>query len=96
MSEEQLRDEDDEAIAGLEPHGPEGTVKSSRSVLMRFPPQQFKLGPGDKPLDPVSERGALEILALDAERGTLDAQDRPVLEGRDAAVADARGALQHQ
>ena len=81
MSEEQLRDEDDEAIAGLEPDGPEATVKSSRSVPLRFPPQQFKLGPGDKPLDPVSERGALEILALDAERGTLTLKIGPSWKG---------------
>ena len=56
MSEEQLRDEDDEAIGGLTP-----PARSARqeltSVPMRFPPQSFKLGPGDT-LDPVSERGA--------------------------------------
>ena len=54
MSLEDLHD-DDEAIAGLEPHGDEGTINHSRLVPMRFPLQQFKLGPG-KVLDPVSGR----------------------------------------
>jgi predicted RecB family nuclease len=69
MSQEDLRD-DDEAIAGLEPHGDEGTINHSRMVPMRFPLQQFKLGPG-KVLDPVSGR-SVEVLTLDAEQGTLE------------------------
>jgi predicted RecB family nuclease len=68
MTLEDLHD-DDEAIAGLEPHGDEGTINHSRLVPMRFPLQQFKLGPG-KLLDPVSGRG-VEIVTLDADRGTL-------------------------
>ena len=60
------------------------------------PAAAVQAGAGSKPLDPVSERGALEILALDAEQGTLELKLGPGLEGRDAAVADARRALQHQ
>jgi predicted RecB family nuclease len=69
MTLEELHD-DDEAIAGLERNGAEGTIDRSRLVPMRFPLQQFKMGP-DKVLDPVSGRG-VEIVSLDAEQGTLE------------------------
>ena len=68
-TEEDLRDEDDEAIAGLEPDGLEERIKRSRSVPLRFPQQQFKMGLGGA-VDPVSERG-VEIVALDPDHGTL-------------------------
>jgi predicted RecB family nuclease len=78
-SEEELRDEDDEAIAGLEPDGPEGTIQRSRLVPLTFPPQQFKLAPG-LVFDPISERG-LEMIEMDAEQGTLTLKLGPIWQG---------------
>ena len=69
MSEEELLDEDDEAIAGLEINGPEDRIKKSRLVPMRFPGQQFKLRPGSA-VDPVSER-TVGIILVDSEKSEL-------------------------
>ncbi len=69
-SDEQLRDDDAEAIGSLEPAGPETQHKQSRLVPMRFPPQVFKLGPGDDIADPVTER-AIDVVEMDADRRTL-------------------------
>jgi len=69
MTEEELRDEDDEAIGGLQPSGPEFKLARSRGVPMRFPLQSMKLYAGDV-VDPASKRGA-EIVEIDPMAGTL-------------------------
>jgi uncharacterized protein len=69
MTVEDLRDEDDEAIGGLEPDGPEGTIDRSRLVPMRFPLQQHKMRPG-KVLDAATGRD-VEVIELDPELGTV-------------------------
>jgi uncharacterized protein len=84
MSMDDLHD-DDEAIAGLEADGVEGTIARSRLVPMKFPLQQFKLGPGQV-LDPVSGRG-VEIVSLDAEQGTLELKLGPKAWGNEVPAA---------
>jgi uncharacterized protein len=69
MSGEELRDEDDEAIGGLEPAGPEFKLARSRGVPMHFPLQSMKLYAGDV-VDPASKRDA-EIVEIDPMAGTL-------------------------
>jgi uncharacterized protein len=70
MTDEDLRDEDDEAIGELEPNGAETTIKRSRVVPMRFPLQQHKMGPGAA-IDAATGRG-VEIVSLDVEHGTVE------------------------
>ena len=65
---EQLRDEDPEAIAGLEVVACEDLGKAWRWTLT-FPAQEYKLGPGDAD-EPLAERGA-RIEALDEGARTV-------------------------
>ena len=59
MTEEELRDEDGEAIGGLEPDGAGVAGRpQSRRVPMSFPVQQSKLAVGDDVVDPHLELGA--------------------------------------
>ena len=81
MTEEELRDEDDEAIGGLTPAGPEYPIAKSRGVPMRFPLQSMKLHVGDV-VDPASERGS-EIVEIDADAGTLTLKLGPKTWGDD-------------
>src|SRR5215218_1775343 len=69
-TEEELRDWDSEAIAGLEPTDePPEPVARSLVHTLRFPPQQHKLSAGDV-VDPATEAGE-EIVSIDEERGVL-------------------------
>jgi uncharacterized protein len=82
MSEEELRDEDDEAIGGLTPAGPEVKLAQSRGVPMQFPLQSMKLYVGAV-VDPATERGA-EIVEIDPVAGTLTVKLGPKKWGHDA------------
>ena len=94
MSLEDLHD-DDEAIAALEPDGDEGTINHSRLVPMRFPLQQFKLGPG-KVLDPVSDRAGRDPHTR-RRTGHARAEAGPKGMGRRGTrCADPWQALQHR
>src|SRR5262249_55555094 len=65
MTDEELRDEDDEAIGGLERNGAESpTGRGSRLVPMRFPMQQSKLAAGDDVFEPHLKLGP-EIVEVD-------------------------------
>jgi uncharacterized protein len=65
-TEEELRDWDSEAIAGLEPVGEPEQRKQSRVYTLKFPTQQYKLRPGDV-VDPATRR-AERIVEIDEER----------------------------
>src|SRR5215211_6418019 len=79
-TEEELRDWDSEAIAGLEPTDePPETVARSLVHTLRFPPQQHKLGPGGV-VDPETQKGE-EIESIDDERGLLRLRRGPKREG---------------
>ena len=89
MTDEELRDEDGEAIGGLE---------SDRRVAGRprlapgadeVPVQQSKLAVGDDVVEPHLELGA-DILELDAEAGTLVLKLGPKWQGAPATLADPR------
>ncbi len=84
---EQLRDEDAEAIAGLEVIGTEDLDRAWRWTL-RFPAQDFKLGPGDAD-EPLAERGA-RIESVDEAARTLVVR-RGKNRGDDPPVALAPG-----
>jgi RNase_H superfamily/AAA domain len=74
--------DDAEAIGGLEPDGePETLPRPARSRVypLRFPVQQHKLDVGDNPVDPVTEKRAGEIVALDDVAGTLALKRGPAL-----------------
>jgi predicted RecB family nuclease len=81
MTEEELRDEDDESIGGLTPAGPEFKLAQSRGVPMQFPLQSMKLYVGDV-VDPASKRGA-EIVEIDQFAGTLTLKLGPKKWGQD-------------
>ena len=72
MSFEELL-HDSESIAGLEPDPdhPPYAVKRSTVYSFRFPPQDFKMAKGNKPLRAGSGASAGEIVALDEENGTI-------------------------
>jgi uncharacterized protein len=70
MTDEELRDEDGEAIGDLQRDGPPVKVKQSQLVPMRFDEQQQKLAAGDNVVDPRGQR-SVKITQLDAEEGTL-------------------------
>ena len=85
MSLEELRDEDDEAIAGLEPHGAEGTINQLAAGADALPAAAVQARARATVLDPVSERG-VEIVTLDAEQGTLELKLGPNGLGRRGAA----------
>jgi predicted RecB family nuclease len=69
-TEEELRDWDSEALAGLEPtDDPPEHVKKSLVHTLRFPPQQHKLSAGNV-VDPDTEKSE-EIVSVDDERGLV-------------------------
>jgi hypothetical protein len=69
-TEEELRDWDTEAIAGLEPtDDPPEPVKRSLVHTLCFPPQQHKLSVGEV-VDPATEADE-EIVSIDDEHGLL-------------------------
>ncbi len=70
-SEEELAD-DHEAIAALTCVGEVGRVQRSVVHRYRFPPQEHKVSVGDDPLDPVTERSAGKVVAVDSTAGTID------------------------
>jgi uncharacterized protein len=102
MTIEQLVD-DAEAIGGLVAR--DGAIPDKRSLLhtLAFPPQQHKLGPGDKPVDPATKNGAGTIDQLDDAAGTLVlrrgpsllgvALPRAIIPGGPVQTREQRGAL---
>ena len=87
QSLEQLRDEDAEAIAGLEVVDAEDLGGSWRWTL-RFPAQEYKLTPGDVD-EPLAERGA-KLLEVDEAGGTVVVR-RGKKHGEDPPLALAPG-----
>jgi uncharacterized protein len=71
--------EDAESIGRLERIGAPRKSKKSLDVPMRFPPQQYKLGVGDDPVDPATKKSAGRIVALDEAAGTLVLRRGPKL-----------------
>ncbi|HUG36894.1 MAG TPA: TM0106 family RecB-like putative nuclease [Candidatus Limnocylindrales bacterium] len=63
--------EDAESIGDLTPRGAGVPEKRSLVYTFQFPPQQYKLGPGDQPVDPATKKAAGTITALDDATGTL-------------------------
>ncbi|MBM4442709.1 MAG: TM0106 family RecB-like putative nuclease [Candidatus Rokubacteria bacterium] len=63
--------EDAESIARLDPVGSARRSGRSWEQTYRFPPQEFKLGAGDRPTDPATKKDAGLIVALDEAKGTL-------------------------
>jgi uncharacterized protein len=78
MTDEELFG-DPESIAGLEPTGEEEPDKTSRIHTLRFPPQQYKLGQDDTPVDPATGKRAGTIVAMDESAGTLELRRGPSL-----------------
>ena len=70
MSLDDLVD-DAESIGRLEPVGAAQRAGQSFEQRMRFPAQQYKLAPGDAPVDPATKKAAGTIVALDEAAGTL-------------------------
>jgi predicted RecB family nuclease len=70
MSSDELF-EDGESIARLEPQGTPQRVKNSLEHRFSFPAQQYKLAPGDSPVDPATGKGAGTIVEMDEAAGTL-------------------------
>lgn len=63
--------DDSESIGRLTPQGAPRAVKRSLEQRFTFPPQQHKLAPGDRPVDPLTGHDAGVIVALDDAAGTL-------------------------
>lgn len=64
---------DSTALGDLEFVADLGAIKQSRLLRYRFDPaQEFKLRPGDSPIDPDTGQGAGTIIALDMAAGTID------------------------
>jgi predicted RecB family nuclease len=78
MSVDELVD-DAEAIGRLEPEGAPKQVKKSLQHRFRFPAQQHKLAPGDRPVDPATGEAAGEVEALDDLMGVLVLRRGPSL-----------------
>lgn len=72
LGDDELLD-DAECLAGLTPDAERRPYPDKRSTVFsfRFPPQDFKLRLGDKPLRAGSLEPAGEIVALDDEAGTI-------------------------
>lgn len=81
MSAEDLL-EDHESIAEIVPRQDVPPTKDKKSTIfaLKFPPQQHKFGPGDSPIDPKTDKGAGEIVALDDQTGLLQLRRGPSLE----------------
>ena len=71
---------DPSALGGLEFVEDLGQIKRSRLHRYRFDPsQETKLHPGETPVDPSTQKGAGEIVALDPLHGTVDLKRNPSL-----------------
>jgi len=71
MSNEELFD-DRESISGLEYVEDVAEIANSVVQRFRFLPQDHKFHPGSKPLDPVTVRGAGEVMRVDDVEGLID------------------------
>ncbi len=78
MTVEELVD-DAESIGGLAPVGRGIPDKKSLRHRLAFPPQQHKLGAGDKPYDPATRKLAGTIVDVDDVGGTLELRRGPGL-----------------
>ena len=78
MSTDELVD-DAEAIGRLEPAGAARPLKKSLLYDLRFPPQQHKLAPGDKAIDPATRDDAGIIEAVDDQAGIVTLRRGPSL-----------------
>ncbi len=84
----QLRDEDNEAIADLAVIDCEKVGKASLQWTLAFPPQNFKLSPGDVD-EPLAERAAT-LVAIDEAEGLVVVKRGPKY-GEDPPVAIGPG-----
>ena len=102
MTVEELID-DAEAIGGLTPVCALEPDKRSVRHRLAFPPQQYKLGAGDQPIDPATKRSAGTIERVDESAGTLDLRrsdrlreapwPRALIPGRPVPTTEQRNAL---
>jgi uncharacterized protein len=86
-----------EAIGGLHPIGDRREVDNNNCEQdFTYPPQLHKLSPGDKVLDPATEKG-FPLTAVDDDRCTLTLRAKALREGFPAAlVADGPFAMDTQ
>ncbi len=91
---------DSSAIGDLEFVADLGAMKKSRIHRYRFDPaQEFKLRPGDNPIDPDTKQGAGTIIALDVAAGTIDLKrtgtthPRSLIPGKPYGSEPMRGGL---
>ncbi len=91
---------DGSALGDIEFVADLGSIARSRIHRYRFDPaQEFKLKPGDTPLDPVTEQGAGTILAIDVAAGTIDLKrtgsvhPRSLVPGKPRGSEPMRGSL---
>jgi predicted RecB family nuclease len=102
MTLEELVD-DAESIGGLAGQGEPLPDKQSFVHSLVFAPQQHKLGPGDKPIDPNTKKAAGVIKDLNDVAGTLElrrgpslkdvALPRAIIPGGPVPTQEQRGAL---
>src|SRR5205823_11783493 len=71
--------DDAEAIGRLEPVGAARPIKKSQLHAFRFPPQQHKLAPGDKAIDPATRDDAGIIEDVDDQAGRVTLRRGPSL-----------------
>ncbi len=71
-----------DALAGLEFVADMETIKQSRVTRYRFDPsQEYKLKPGDDPIDPATGASAGKVHAIDPAAGTIDLLRGPSRQG---------------
>ena len=80
--------EDADCLGGLVPSGdPPRPDKRSQIWTLRFPPQEYKLRPGDEVYDPATGGAGGSIVRLDGEQGILELRRGPKLAGMPLPVA---------
>jgi predicted RecB family nuclease len=78
LSDDELAD-DRECLGGLEPVGEVGTIAKSTVWRYEFAPQDHKFGVGSTPIDPLTRRGAGQVVAIDDVDGWIDLKRGPKL-----------------
>jgi uncharacterized protein len=76
-----------DALAGLEFVADMETIKQSRVTRYRFDPaQEYKLKPGDTPIDPATAASAGTVMEIDGVLGTIDLLRGPSRQGTHPAA----------
>jgi uncharacterized protein len=100
MSLDELVENDTESIGRIEPVGRPRSDKKSLLQTFKFPPQQYKLGVGDRPVDPATRKDAGLIVEMDEAHGTLVLRHgvktpapQALIPGKPIKTDEQRGAL---